>query len=57
MVNGKEVESVMVETTTAAIFAVSESFNVGKDNGSGVVLEYHDKVPFKFTGKIEKINI
>jgi len=56
-VNGKTVGKVMAETTVPAIFTGSESFDVGMDLGSGVALEYHQRVPFKFTGKIEKINI
>ncbi len=56
-VNGKEVGKITAETTVPAIFTASESFDVGMDLGSGVAMEYHDKVPFKFNGKIEKINI
>jgi len=56
-VNGKEVGSVMAETTVPAIFTASESFDVGMDKGSAVAMEYHNKIPFKFTGKINKINI
>jgi len=57
LVNGKEVGSVMAEMTVPSLFTASESFDVGMDYGSGVAMEYHDKVPFKFTGKINKINI
>ena len=56
-VNGKEVGKITAETTVPAIFTASESFDVGMDLGSGVAMEYHDKVPFKFNGKIENINI
>ncbi len=56
-VNGKEVGSVMAEITVPAVFTASESFDVGMDYGSAVAMEYHDKVPFKFNGKINKINI
>ena len=56
-VNGKVVGEVMAETTVPAIFTASETFDVGMEYGSGVALEYHDKVPFKFTGKINKLNI
>ncbi|MCK5907302.1 MAG: hypothetical protein KAG37_06915, partial [Flavobacteriales bacterium] len=57
LVNGKEVGKVMAETTVPAIFTASETFDVGMDTGSAVAVEYHDKVPFKFNGKIKKINI
>ena len=40
------------ERTVAALFTASESFDVGMDKGSGVAMEYHDKIPFKFNGKI-----
>jgi len=56
-VNGKEVGKVTANTTVPAIFTASESFDVGMDMGSAVAMEYHEKVPFKFNGKIEKINI
>jgi len=56
-VNGKEVGSVMAEVTVPAVFTASESFDVGMDYGSAVAMEYHEKVPFKFNGKIKKINI
>jgi len=57
MVNGKKVGEVVAETTVPAIFTASETFDVGMDMGSGVALEYRERVPFKFNGKIKKINI
>ena len=57
LVNGKEVGKVTAETTVPAIFTASETFDVGMDTGSAVAMEYHDRIPFKFNGKIEKINI
>ncbi len=56
-VNGKEVGQVTAETTVPAIFTASETFDVGMDTASAVAMEYHDRVPFKFNGKIEKLNI
>jgi len=56
-VNGKKVGEVVAETTVPAIFTASETFDVGLDNGSAVALDYHEKAPFKFNGKINKINI
>jgi len=56
-VNGKKVGEVMAKTTVPAIFTASETFDVGMDLGSGVAMEYHDKIPFKFNGKINKLNI
>ena len=56
-VNGKKVGEVMAETTVPAIFTASETFDVGRDNGSGVAMEYKEKVPFPFSGKINKIHV
>jgi arylsulfatase len=56
-VNGEKVGEVMAETTVPAIFTASETFDVGIDLASPVALDYHDKAPFKFNGKIKKLNI
>lgn len=57
LVDGKEVASFTADRTVPAIFTASETFDVGMDLGSGVALDYHKKVPFKFEGKIKKLNI
>ncbi len=57
LVNGKEVGKGTAEKTVPAIFTGSETFDVGMDYGSGVAIEYSERIPFKFTGKINKINI
>ena len=56
-VNGKQVGQGRVEISVPAIFTASETFDVGVDLGSQVALDYFDRAPFKFNGKIEKINI
>jgi arylsulfatase len=38
-------------------FTASETFDVGKDLGSPVALDYHKRAPFKFNGKIHRIHI
>ena len=55
LVNGKQVGEVVAKTTVPAIFTASETFDVGMDTGSGVAMEYHEQVPFKFNGTINKI--
>jgi arylsulfatase len=57
LVNGEEVGKVTAEITVPAIFTGSETFDVGMDLGSGVAMDYHEKIPFKFNGKINKLNI
>ena len=56
-IDGKVVAETTAKTTVPAIFTASETFDVGEDTGSGVAMEYHKRIPFKFNGKIEKINI
>lgn len=56
-VDGEQVGQGRFEDSVPVIFTASETFDVGMDLGSPVALDYHDRVPFKFTGKIEKINI
>ncbi|MDC7218036.1 MAG: arylsulfatase [Spirochaetales bacterium] len=56
-VNGKVVAEGTAEKTVPAIFTAAETFDVGMDTGSGVAMEYHDKVPYKFNGTINGINI
>ena len=56
-VNGKEVGQGRIERSVPSIHTASETFDVGVDFGSPVALDYFDRAPFKFNGKIEKINI
>ncbi len=45
-----------MEHTTPITFAEDESFDIGQDTRTGVaMLEYRYDVPFKFTGKINKL--
>ncbi|MBR0902814.1 arylsulfatase [Bradyrhizobium liaoningense] len=54
-VDGKEVARAVVKRTVPVAFTASESFDVGIDLGSPVSLDYFDRRPFKFDGKIEKV--
>lgn len=56
-VNGKQVGQGRVEKTVPAIFTASETFDVGMDLGSPIALDYKERAPFRFTGRIDKINI
>ncbi len=56
-VNGKQVGLGRVERSVPGTFTASETFDVGADLGSPVALDYYDRSPFKFNGKIEKIHI
>ena len=56
-VNGKQVAQGRIERSVPGIHTASETFDVGVDLGSPVALDYVDRAPFKFNGKIEKIDI
>jgi arylsulfatase len=57
MVDGTEVAHTTVKRTVPAAFTASESFDVGLDLGSPVSLDYFDRAPFPFTGKIESVKV
>jgi arylsulfatase A-like enzyme len=55
-VDGKEVDRNSMEHGTPITFAEDETFDVGLDTRTGVaMLKYRYEVPFKFTGKINKL--
>jgi len=56
-VNGTQVAKVVVEKSVPGVFTGAETFDIGKDTGSPVALEYFDRVPFAFNGKLESVHI
>jgi hypothetical protein len=56
-VDGKEAARTTVKRTVSGAFTASETFDVGLDLGSPVSLDYFDRAPFKFDGKIEKVTV
>jgi arylsulfatase len=55
-VDGKEVATNTMDHTTPITFPEDETFDIGEDTRTGVALvEYRYDVPFKFTGKIDKL--
>ncbi|MDD1649223.1 MAG: hypothetical protein LUO80_02355 [Methylococcaceae bacterium] len=57
IVDGHEVARTTVKRTVPAAFTASESFDVGIDLGSPVALDYFERRPFKFVGKIENVTV
>ena len=55
LVNGKKVATGRIEQTQCCAFSADEGADVGADEGTPVTEAY--KVPFKFTGKINKVTI
>jgi arylsulfatase len=56
-VDGREIARTTVERTVPAAFTASETFDVGVDLGSPVSLNYFDRAPFKFDGKIDSVSV
>ena len=56
-VNGKQVAQTRIGRSVPAAHTASETFDVGRDLGSPVAMDYLDRAPFAFSGKIEKIHI
>jgi hypothetical protein len=55
-VDGKEVATNTMDHTTPITFPEDETFDISEDTRTGVALvEYRYDVPFKFTGKIDKL--
>ena len=57
IVNGEQFAQGRIERSVPAIHTASDTFDVGKDLGSPVALDYYDRAPFAFSGSIEKIDI
>ena len=54
-VNGKSVATGRIDQTQCCAFSADEGADVGEDEGTPVTEAY--QVPFKFTGKIDKVTI
>jgi arylsulfatase len=54
-VNGKSVATGKIDETQCCMYSADEGADVGEDEGTPVTEAYH--VPFKFTGKIDKVTI
>jgi arylsulfatase len=56
-VDGQEVARTTVKRTVPAAFSASETFDVGVDLGSTVSLDYFDRRPFRFDGRINTVDV
>lgn len=56
-VNGQEVGKGVIGLTVPLLFTASETFDVGVDLGSPVSLDYFDKAPFAFNGRIMAVDV
>jgi len=56
-VDGQEVARTTVGRTVPGAFSASETFDVGVDLGSPVSIDYFDRRPFRFDGKINRVDV
>lgn len=56
-VDGHEVSRIRVDRSVAGAFSASETVDVGVDLGSPVSLDYFDRRPFPFNGKIGAVSV
>jgi hypothetical protein len=56
-VNGQKVAAGRIEFTQPIRFSLDESFDVGEDTGTPVIDEYDSKMPFRFAGTLNKVEI
>ncbi len=54
-VNGVAVAKGTVPVSAPLLFTANDCLDIGTDLGSPVSLDYYDKAPFAFTGKIEQV--
>jgi arylsulfatase len=57
MVDGKQVAEGKIERTIPVRFSLDETLDIGMDTGTPVVEDYVSKMPFKFTGTLNKVVI
>jgi arylsulfatase A-like enzyme len=56
-VNGEEVATGQVPISAPLLFTGNDCLDIGTDLGSPVSLDYYDKAPFAFNGKIAEVRV
>ena len=56
-VDGVTVGKASIEHTVPYIYSVDETLDVGEDNGTPIVEDYVDRMPFRFDGRIDEVAI
>ena len=57
LVDGVKVADGRIANTVANRYSLDETFDVGEDTGTAVIADYSAKMPFRFTGTLEKLTI
>ncbi len=56
-VDGAEVARTTISHTVPFIYSVDETLDVGEDRGTPILEDYADRMPFKYNGRIDKVEI
>jgi len=56
-VNGTQVAEGTVPVSAPLLFTANDCLDIGIVHGSPVSLDYYDKVPFKFSGRIDQVHV
>jgi len=53
--NGKQIGEGRMQHSIAMLFTTYAGMDMGRDNGGVVDLDYEDKAPYAFTGKLKNV--
>ncbi|MEJ8855617.1 hypothetical protein WKW79_13610 [Variovorax robiniae] len=56
-INDKKVGEGKIKQTVRNRFSFDETMDVGEDTGTPVMMDYNDKMPYAYSGKLEKVVI
>ena len=56
-VDGTAVGKEHIDRTVPYIYSVDETLDIGEDNGTPIVEDYADRMPFRFDGRIDQVAI
>ena len=56
-VDGAEVAETTISHTVPFIYSVDETLDVGEDRGTPILEDYADRMPFKYNGRIDEVDI
>jgi arylsulfatase A-like enzyme len=56
-VDGAEVARTTIDHTVPFIYSVDETLDVGEDRGTPILEDYADRMPFKYSGRIDEVDI
>jgi len=56
-VDGAEVARTTISHTVPFIYSVDETLDVGEDRGTPIIEDYADRMPFKYNGRIDEVEI